>query len=1517
MIVTVLSRDRLSTVALPANVTGGHWIDDARGARLAFIEGVDGCWRIEPHTAVRVRGAGGDAPRVIELEPTKRAVLNLEGDDGGVWCLMFYPDNAGSRRSQVYGFTGDVRFTVGRGDDNAIVYGTHFVSEHHAQMEYRGGSWTVTDLDSANGVFVNGCRIPTGTACQLAFGDVISLLNLHITVGSGLFSCNDPGELVSVSPDFVRYRATPPVERENASRREHELFYPALRFMRTIESKQFTVDAPPQPEPEDETSLAARVGPSAIMASVSLLSLAIMPSVLTAGMAAAMLSGSVVWPIINSRSQAKRRAQKEARRRAAYSQYLSRVLTSISEEEASQRAILNENRISVQECLNRAYAGDARLMERTSLHADYLELRIGVGDEPLAAEIRFPERHFSLEDDEIRRAVDEQAAAPRVLTGVPVAYPLIEKPVLGVIGDPGRVRSFVRGMIVQLATLYSYEDVKLIVLADEADRDEWAFALHLPHCFSDDRAMRYVAFGLEETAELSMFMERVLEFRRSRDGKVEARDAHPYYVVVCASEEIADKSDIVRALTAERENLGVSLISCAHGMRDLPRACRSVIGLEDTGSYLLDRDDPSGTRRAFAPDIEVGREAAAGLAFSMGKIRLDIKTETSNIPARLGFLEMEHAGSIEHLSIAQRWRESNASATLAAPVGVDAAGEPFLLNLHEKFHGPHGLIAGTTGSGKSEFIITYILSMAVTYSPNDVAFVLIDYKGGGLAKAFDNEHVRLPHLAGVITNLDGAAITRSLVSINSELKRRQELFNRARDIVGGDNVDIYSYLDLFRQERVSEPCPHLFIVADEFAELKQQQPEFMEELISAARIGRSLGVHLILATQKPSGVVNDQIWSNARFKVCLKVADEADSREMIRRPDAAALTQAGRFYLLVGYNEHFALGQAAYAGTRYTPQSRFTATTDESVTLVSDTGRQLVSVKPDRARATGEDKPESVAVLQLLQEVAEEEGVHVRQLWLEPVPAMVTVDGVAEKYGRAPGGCADPSAFALDPVIGELDDPEHQRQRALTLPLAAAGGALVYGAADAGGELVLQAALYGMLRTFGPDALNVYALDFGSESLRAFAAAPQVGDVICTADEERVRRFFDFIEAVQVERRRVLAEYGGSFARFLAAGGRMPAIAVLVNDIAAFLEAYPKLEDAMVRLTREAGRYGIHLVMTADGTSSVRVRMRQSFRHVLAVNLADETDYSMIFGSMRGVSIPRGFGRGLVRSGEALLEFQAAHLAEDGDDYGCAAALSAELDARARRLGLARARRVPTVPDKVTLDVLGAYPVPAGAMPFGVLEDSLGVAAFDFEETPMARALFQRRRSGAAFMRAFVAAATSVPGWQVAVLDISQLLGDTRPQGCAFATRKPELAGGYLEPLLAHAADPAPARTLVVLSGAGALLAAAPYDTANELKRLLQALPLAGSVRVLLVDAVADVSYGYDDWFKAHITNKDGLWIGPGLDAQTAISTSYTPGLQPDSAMRRARGYLVEGGAPRLVRLVSADEDDEDKEVPR
>lgn len=214
------------------------------------------------------------------------------------------------------------------------------------------------------------------------------------------------------------------------------------------------------------------------------------------------------------------------------------------------------------------------------------------------------------------------------------------------------------------------------------------------------------------------------------------------------------------------------------------------------------------------------------------------------------------------------------------------------------------MVAGTTGSGKSEILQTYILSMATLFHPYDVGFVIIDFKGGGMVNQFKN----LPHLIGAITNIDGREINRSLSSIKAELRKRQELFAKY-------NVNhIDAYIKLFKKGQTDIPLPHLILIVDEFAELKMDQPEFMKELISAARIGRSLGVHLILATQKPSGVVDAQIWSNSKFKLCLKVQNKDDSNEVLKTPVAAEIKEPGRAYLQVGNNEIFELFQSAYSG---------------------------------------------------------------------------------------------------------------------------------------------------------------------------------------------------------------------------------------------------------------------------------------------------------------------------------------------------------------------------------------------------------------------------------------------------------------------------------------------------------------------------------------------------------------------------------------------------------------------------
>ena len=241
---------------------------------------------------------------------------------------------------------------------------------------------------------------------------------------------------------------------------------------------------------------------------------------------------------------------------------------------------------------------------------------------------------------------------------------------------------------------------------------------------------------------------------------------------------------------------------------------------------------------------------------------------SSKIPESVTFFDMYQIEKPEELHTEKRWKQNHAYRSLAVPLGLRAEDDIVELNLHEKAHGPHGLVAGTTGSGKSEIIQSYILSLALNFSPLEVGFLLIDYKGGGMANLFQN----LPHLLGTITNLDKAESTRAMASIKSELARRERIFSEAKV----NNINGYN--KKFLNGDVAEPLPHLFIISDEFAELKKEQPEFMSELVSTARVGRSLGMHLILATQKPSGVVDDQIWSNSHFHLCLKVQNEGDSR---------------------------------------------------------------------------------------------------------------------------------------------------------------------------------------------------------------------------------------------------------------------------------------------------------------------------------------------------------------------------------------------------------------------------------------------------------------------------------------------------------------------------------------------------------------------------------------------------------------------------------------------------------------
>ena len=666
------------------------------------------------------------------------------------------------------------------------------------------------------------------------------------------------------------------------------------------------------------------------------------------------------------------------------------------------------------------------------------------------------------------------------------------------------------------------------------------------------------------------------------------------------------------------------------------------------------------------------------LVRKLSGIKLDLSSTSEVLPSMLTFLEMYNVSKIEHLNIRTRWKENNPTVTLKAPVGVDTLGNLFYLDLHEKYQGPHGLVAGMTGSGKSEFIITYILSMAVNYHPDEVAFILIDYKGGGLAGAFENKKkgIKLPHLAGTITNLDGASINRSLVSIQSELRKRQSIFNEAKQISNEGTMDIYKYQKLYREGIVTEPVPHLFIISDEFAELKTQQPEFMDQLISTARIGRSLGVHLILATQKPNGVVNDQIWSNSRFRVCLKVQEKQDSMDMIKRPDAAELSATGRFYLQVGYNEFFDIGQSAWCGAPYVPAEEVESKEEDSVQIIDNLGRIVKEVK-DSKKENEENVnniKQIVGIVNYLSEIADEDHISVRKLWMDEIPEFITVNSLINKHGPL-------QKDGLEVVIGEYDDPFNQQQNIVIHNVSECGNTIIYGAMGSGKELLVNTLVCGLIENFAPSDINLFLIDFGSEALQMYAKAPHVGNVLLSSDEEKLIRLMKILKEQIYERKKLLAEYSGNPDLYEKATGRsLTTIVTIIDNYAAFNELYENLVDEIAYLSREGSKYKIYFIITATAVNEVKYKISQNFGKQYVLQMNDKSDYSSVFGNVKGVYPSKLIGRGLILK-NSVYEFQTAHICKDEELQAYVTGLISELNANYSDDNVIK---VPEVPEKLT-----------------------------------------------------------------------------------------------------------------------------------------------------------------------------------------------------------------------------------------
>lgn len=1301
MQITYISTDAMKSFVLPEKISGRYWIKDAADQNIVSIESTEQKWCIKSNkNNVLLDEAGNEIKKVYLQTMSINRIYSKETEQ----CSFVFAEPVGKDRATYikYGVPESINLVIGKTPDCDIYYNNPFVSKIHAVLSNEKGVWHIEDKDSRNGTYVNNYAVKK---VILKPGDVIFIMGMKLIIGDCFFAVNNPDNRVIVNEGNLGLFSKPDYDIAND---EYELdepkyFYRSPRFKREIETAKIKVDNPPSDQFGEETPLMLVLGPFVTMglASVTMAVFSINNAITTnnisnalpsIAMSVSMLLGTMLWPIISKRFEKNRRRKKEENRQKKYSAYLKEKENQITDEIARQEEILRENSVTIPECIERIENVSRTLWERTLNQNDLLELRLGTGIKKLDAEIIYSERHFTLDEDNLNEDMLSLCENPKILKNIPITVSLFKNNISGVIGDEKELYSFIKGLILQTITFYSKDDVKLVFLYNEKQSEVFEFVKWLPHVWDDEMNYRFIAKNDEDGKDLTSYFEQVIN-NRSEINEAEIKSAAPYYVVFVLDKNLGVGTDFLKKLLSLNNNINISTLFAYRELKELPKECSIVVELNGADGKIYDKNNISNVVSVFKSDISVNEDLTE-IAKKISNIPLDPNLKAVNLPDAVSFLNMYGVGKVEHLNVLERWQESMPSKSLEAYIGVDTNGKLFKLDLHEKFHGPHGLVAGMTGSGKSEFIITYMLSMAVNFHPDEVAFILIDYKGGGMAKSFE----KLPHTAGIITNLDGSAIKRSLVSIQSELKRRQSIFAMVSKDTGVSNIDIYKYQKLRREGKVKEPLQHLFIIADEFAELKTQQPEFMEQLISAARIGRSLGIHLILATQKPSGVVDDQIWSNSKFRICLKVQERSDSMDMLKRPDAAELSQTGRFYLQVGYNELFELGQSAWAGANYYPSDSSAKEKNDSVEVISRTGHVISQAKPINANYCLDMQKQMDAIVKHLITVADEENISVRPLWLPPLESGRTINDLIKEYSF------NKSPFVLNLPIGEYDDPYNQQKGLSTLPLSESGNALVYGVAGSGKTTFLTTMLYSLISQYSPDEVQAYVLDFASETLKAFEKAPHIGEVMFSDDKEKISRFFDYLSNEIRRRKKLFADFGGDFRSYSAeSGSNVPNIVVAVNNYTSFVENYEDLEEIVSLITRECTKYGIYFVMTVPNTNTVRYRMMQNFGQIFTMQLSDEGEYANVIGKTDGLYPEKIKGRGLFKK-DKILEFQTADITNEGNTYKYIKNYCESLGNKYSNT----AKRISVIPENVAVENLKEYlSVGSNTVPIG----------FNFEDT--------------------------------------------------------------------------------------------------------------------------------------------------------------------------------------------------------
>lgn len=1153
--------------------------------------------------------------------------------------------------------------TVGRGEGNDVRLADPMVSKVHARVVV-GETIEIVDAGSSNGLVIGGGRIDHAV--------------LH------------PDDEVLLGESLVRITPLRPAEVTGADGVAVH-FNRSPRVVPTFAERDVAAPAPPEPAPPGRFPVLALAAPL-IMGAVLYVFTESLLSLVFVALSPIIMIGTYVDKRVTDRRRL--RTQTEDFREG-----LARLEAELTDLRAQEQRLRLEEMPSTVQVVGAATRLEPLLWSRRPEHDAFLRVRVGIGAAPSRTTLTMPPRGKAVAElwADLEELRDRFASVP----DVPLVVDLQVSGAIGVAGDRTVVDDVARAVVAQLTCLHSPAELVVTGIASAQSSARWDWLKWMPHVASAHSPLAGTHLA-SSPAAAAVIVSQLEELVAARVAAGTRQQHLPAVLLVVEDDAQADRGRLVR-LAEEGPAAGVHVLWCAADVERLPAVCRSFVAV-DHGDRTARVGFVADGSWSDATCERLGAEAATDLARRLAAV-LDAGApvvDESDLPRSVPYLAL--AGqeiASDPVAVVERWQETGSlldrsggsavrrrqDAGLRALVGVGSAGE-FVLDLRSQ--GPHALVGGTTGAGKSEFLQSWVLGLASQHSPDRISFLFVDYKGGA---AFA-DCVELPHTVGLVTDLSPHLVRRALTSLRAELRHRENLLNRKRA------------KDLLALERVGDPetPPALVIVVDEFAALVSEVPEFVDGVVDVAQRGRSLGLHLILATQRPAGVIKDNLRANTNLRVALRMADEHDSVDVLGSPVAAAFDPGvpGRGAVRTGPGR-IALFQAGYAGGRSTSTPPKAAVGLEQ--LAFGPGEPWdVPPPPQDAGPADDNGPTDIArAVRTIGSAAALQRVPApRKPWLPELPAVVDLAEL--------GPSTDDRL-----VLGVADIPSQQEQRVLHYRPDVDGSIVVLGTSGSGKSTVLRTvAASAALARGGP--VHVYGLDFGAGGLAMLEALPQVGSVVDGSDAERVARLVRRLRDELDERAaRFAAARAGTIAEYRTLAGRPdePRVIMLLDGLSAFRDAYEadagrtQVWAAFQRVVAEGRPLGLHVVMAGERPGALPTSLAGSVQRRLVLRQADENAYGVLDVPKDVLSPASAPGRGVL-SGD-VDELQVAVPGGTASPAEQATAIE-KIAAQAAEAGVSPAppvRRLPAFIEQSTLPAsVGGQPV------LGVADDTLEPIGF-------------------------------------------------------------------------------------------------------------------------------------------------------------------------------------------------------------